>query len=375
MPTSRPLDTVDFDLSGIVGVRLEAPLLEGDVIAAGRTLGEPPGSLDRPPDIRVRFARELAPGDLCWVEPDRFGFSDQGFFVITSSRRPARARISFDEPGGGWALVTESGRRSLPHLLPMVRLAAFGHAWVPLHAAAFQVEGLGVLASGWAHGGKTSALLAFMERGARYVADDWTLLSADGTRMRGLSGALSLTDEQLARTPLGPAHVRGGLLRRAAAWSGRALPALVPGRGRGGALARVAERVGGALERRARRSVEPEEVFGERLDLATPRVLFIMMRHEARRVSVEAVPPREAAARLASASGFEELPFLGCSLAYRFAFPERPGAAFVERAAELRLQLLEGALAGLSAFVVRHPRAADPAALHQAMARCLEESR
>jgi hypothetical protein len=363
---------VDFDLSGIVGVRLEAPTT-ADLRAARRSLGDPSGALTRMPDIHVRFATRLSPTGLCWVEPDGSGFSEDGYFVLRRGRRPARARISFDAPEGGWELLSESGRAAVPHLLPMVRLAALKHGWVPLHAAAFQVEGRGVIAAGWAHGGKTSALLAFMERGARYLADDWVLLSASGSRMRGIAGEMALSDAQLLRFPqVAAERGRGALLRRAAARSARLLPRLVPARARGGHAGRLAARLAGALERRAKRSLTPEELFGARLELAAPHVLFVMMRHEARDVRVEPIAPETAAARLASASGFEELPFLGHSLGYRFAFPERAGVAFVEHAAELRRRLLTDALAGVRAYLVRHPRAADSRALHAAMASALD---
>jgi hypothetical protein len=321
----------------------------------------------------VRFAERVTADDLCWIEPDGSGFSDDGYFLLKAGRKPIRARISFDAPEGGWELLSERGSPSVPYLLPMVRLSALRHGWVPLHAAAFEVAGRGVIASGWAHGGKTSALLAFMENGARYVADDWVLLSASGARMRGLAGELSLTDAQAARAPGGAAHPRRGeLLRRAAAWSGGALPRALPARIRGGALSRAATRVGGALSRRAQRVFAAEEIFGERLELATPRVLFVMMRHEGRDVQVEPITARAAAVRLASASGFEELPFLGCSLGYRFAFPDRAGVAFVEEAAALRARLLAGAMAGIRAYLVRHPRIADTEMLHAAMAPLLE---
>jgi hypothetical protein len=370
MATTEP---VDFDLSGIVGVRLESAT-PADVKAARRSLGgEPSRALARSPDIRVRFEERVSASDLCWVEQDGSGFSDDGYFLLRAGRRPAKARISFDAPEGAWELISESGAPSVPHLLPMVRLAALKHGWVPLHAAAFEVNGRGVIASGWAHGGKTSALLAFMERGARFVADDWVLLSASGVRMRGLAGELSLTDEQAARAPRQSARGRrGALLRRAAGWCGGALPRVVPTRARGGYLSRAADKVGGALARRAQRSFPAEEVFGQRVELSTPRVLFVMMRHQGHDVRVEPISPRAAVVRLSSASGFEELPFLGCSLGYRFAFPERSGPTFIEEAAALRTRLLVGATAGIRAYLVRHPRVADTATLHAAMAPLLE---
>ena len=53
---------------------------------------------------------------------------------------------------------------------------------VPLHASAFTHQGKGILLTGWSKGGKTEALLAFAQHGARYVGDEWIILSGDGER-------------------------------------------------------------------------------------------------------------------------------------------------------------------------------------------------
>src|SRR5690606_33433862 len=126
----------------------------------------------------------------------RTGFSRDGLYLLRDGRRRVRARVTFGDGGGAWTLECERGAGRVPLLQPMVRLAALRRRSVPLHAAAFEVDGVGVIASGWAHGGKTTALLAFMERGARFLADDWVLLAEDGSRMVGLPGPVTVSAEQ-----------------------------------------------------------------------------------------------------------------------------------------------------------------------------------
>lgn len=362
---------VDFDVHGAVGVRLLSPS-SSDVETARRALGTPPGALEREPDLRVGFVSRLPRSGAAWIEPDGRGFDAEGYLVFRSGRRPGAARVSFDDEGTV-ELLCERGRY-LPLLLPLVRLAALRGGAVAVHASAFEVDGSGVLAAGWAHGGKTSALLAFMERGARYVADDWVLLDGDGARMSSLPGAVTLSDRQLARSPLVRSRIGAStyLARSALGWAGRALPRAVPGAADSG-FGRVAVKLGSALTRRAESSFEPEVLFGERrAEAARPRVLFLMVRHEAANVRVEPLEPATAARRVANASRYEDLPLLGHYLGYRFAFPDGDGVSLVEEAPARRERLLVRALAGVRAYEVRHPRAVDLGTLHDAMAPCLE---
>jgi hypothetical protein len=360
-------DHLDYEVAGTVGVRLFAPTAT-DATTARRVLGEPSRPLDRAPELTVRFTPQLIPSGLSWVETGAVGFSDEGLFVYRVGRTPARFRLSFDGAGGAWELLCESGRPSLPLLLAIVRLAALRRGVVPLHAAAFVVNGHGVIASGWSHGGKTSALLAFMERGARYVADDWVLVSPDGARMWGLPGPVTISDAH-ARSPLVRIHARGteDVLRSAAGWAGRTFPWSLPARTRAGTVADAASKVGRALIRRAERHFDPEQLFGERVRDAEPHVLFLMMRHQATDVRVEPIDAARAATCLASAGGQEELPLLSLCHAYRFAFPDSMGVRFVDEAPALRERLLRAALGRLRTYVVRHPIGVDSGALYQAM--------
>jgi len=54
----------------------------------------------------------------------------------------------------------------VPHLLAVINLTALAKGVLPLHASAFTYRGLGVLATGWAKGGKTETLLEFAWLGA-----------------------------------------------------------------------------------------------------------------------------------------------------------------------------------------------------------------
>ena len=88
--------------------------------------------------------------------------------------------------------------------------------------------------------------------------------------------------------------------------------------------------------------------------MARPEKVFLTLSHDDPGMSVEPVDPRVIARRMISSIRFEQLPFLQQHLAFSFAFPERKNA-FLDRVHELQYEILERALRGKEAYVVRHP--------------------
>lgn len=96
---------------------------------------------------------------------------------------------------------------------------------LPIHAVAFVTGERGVAVTGPSRSGKTGALLAFMARGARYVASEWVHVDADGL-MRGVVEPVRVRHHNLvqlnAPPPVGPvARLRLAALGAAAAVTGR----------------------------------------------------------------------------------------------------------------------------------------------------------
>ena len=65
----------DFDLHGLVGVRV-VDGTPADVAVVGRQLGHPETTLDREPDLTVRFVDRLAPASLTLVGVGESGYDD-----------------------------------------------------------------------------------------------------------------------------------------------------------------------------------------------------------------------------------------------------------------------------------------------------------
>ena len=130
----RPV--IDYDIHGLVGIRLLNPSAS-DADAVQRQLGPPQASLDREPDIVVRFEKNLSTARIRYVEVNESGVTEDGFFVLQSGRRPAKVRIAFEQIGEHCEIVCESGLESVPLLTEIINLTVLKQKCVPLHASAF----------------------------------------------------------------------------------------------------------------------------------------------------------------------------------------------------------------------------------------------
>jgi len=361
---------LDFDLHGVVGVRLIDPS-PSDMAVVRRQLGLLERPLARDPDVVVRFVDELPTPGLRFVEFGRTGFTDDGFFVLQSRKRATRVKIAFDGIGECCEIVCQRGARSVPLLMAIVTLTALKRDCVPLHASAFTYQGTGVLVTGWAKGGKTEALLAFAARGAEYVGDEWILLTRDGRRMYGIPEFIRLQDWHLRQLPA---------VRRKVRTSRRMLFQAIRGVDRlhgampAGPIARsfpmklLADALP-ALRRQLNVQLDPAEIFtgGPRSFTASPEKVFLMVSHDEPTIRVDGIDPQEIARRMIASNCFEQPPLLTSSLAYQFASPGRRNT-FIDGAPARQAELLASALAGKAAFTVRHPYPCDLGALFEAMA-------
>jgi hypothetical protein len=358
---------VDFDLHGLAGVRLVGASPR-DVAAVERQLGPLQTELAREPDIVVRFVDRLE-----LSEPMRLlgvgdaGYTDEGFVVLRSRHKSkARVLMPLADVGAQPQIVCERGLAAVPLLIPVLNLTVLANGALPLHAAAFEFEGAGVVATGWSKGGKTESLLAFAARGARYVADEWAYLSADGRRVYGIPEPVRLWDwhlrqaAQYRRRLARGERARLAALRAAAATEGAAR-ALRRGR-RGGAVDRVYSLVRNQLHVDA----EPERLFGERQPSTSFDRLFFLVTHDSPETIVEPIEPENVARRMLFSLQFERLDFIGAYLKLRFAFPEAL-SPLIENAQEIERERLLEILAGKPAYIVRHPYPTSLAGLHEAM--------
>lgn len=253
---------------------------------------------------------------------------------------------------------------------PALQLALLQCDAAAAHAAAVEVDGRALLLAGWSESGKTETALAFMEDGARFLSDKWTVVGGDGTA---------------AVFPIG-VGVRGWVLRflpqLRAALGGR-----LRGRLGAAATARTLARpllrgaLGDPLERAItladRIAIAPSRLralYGD--DPGAPwhaplgAVALLTTVPTGTPVGAQPASAEWAAARLARTADFErrrtfELHDRAC-----WSLPSRdPGAR--ARLANVERALLERVLATVTVIDVRAPFPTDPRSVAAAIARLL----
>jgi hypothetical protein len=372
--TPTDLNNVDFDLHGLVGIRVENASAS-DLAAVRRQLGPLEKPLNRQPDIVVRFVDSLPqPKSLQYLGVDEAGFTEDAFWILRSKHKSqARVMVPIDRIGDHCEIVCESGLAAVPLLIAMINLTALHNGAVPLHASAFTYQGTGALATGWSKGGKTETLLAFMANGARYIADEWVYLHADG-RMSGIPEPIRVWDWHLRDLPQYRQRAsRSGRLRLRALHLTQMALRCVPG-GRW-PIGKIKRRLAPLLKRQTFVDVEAAQLFGrDRMQLVGPlQKVFFVVSHAAPEIRIEPVDAAEIAQRMVHSLQYEQFPFMGYYRMFRFAFPERANA-LIDRTEPLQRQLLQQALANKEAWTVYHPYPVSLPSLYEGMAPFFQAS-
>jgi len=348
---------IDFDIHGGVRIRLIGPS-PGDLCAACNLLGSPSKLPLADPDITVRFEEDLRVRKMSFLGADEYGLTDQGFFLLDKGTRQAKARIPFDRIGGPCEIVCKRRAGSVPLLMPIVSLSVLKKQYVSVHASAVVYNNLGLLMAGWAHCGKTAALLGFASEGAEYVGEEWVLLNACGQRMHGLVRPLEVSRWHVATLPQMQNVVN---LRNRCAFYGigvldRLRKIISTERIQSSLVLRNLEKVSAAVGERLRRPVAPSAIFKNRICSSGAQVdkVFLFVCHED--CSIEAMPiaPFEMAWRLTSLVQAELTPLLRSYAAYRFSFPGQRND-LIENAAEYAFGTLTRVLDGKDTYIVRLP--------------------
>jgi hypothetical protein len=358
-----PTPTAEFDLHGLAGVRV-VDGLPGDVAAVARQLGPLPRRLDREPDIVLRFVDRVEFGSrLRYLGARDAGWTDDAFYVLRSRKEPVVVRLPMDRIGGPCEIVCQRGLPAVPFLVAVLNLTVLANGALPLHAAAFELDGVGTLVTGWSKGGKTELLMAAAGAGARYIGDEWVYLTGDGT-MHGIPEPIRLWDWHLAQLP--QVRARLSLGERAKL---RGIPALrrvdraTPKSIRRFPPNRLLHRAMPILEGQLHVDVPPERLFGRLGELRgrLDRVLFVVSA-AGPETTVEPIDPEEVARRMVASLMYERNDLAMLMLQARFGRPDLHNPHLATFEARQR-EMLERILAGRPAWIVTHPYPVDLAEL------------
>jgi hypothetical protein len=368
------MPAIDFDLHGLVGIRLLDPTMS-EAAAVGRQLGLSPGTLARDPDIVIRWMDGMATSRLRLIGDHEAGHDNDSFYLLRGKHQArCRVKIPFEHigcVGRTTEIVCESGIQGVPLLVPIVNFTLLAKGIVPVHASAFVYRGQGVLAAGWSKGGKTESLLSFVDRGAEYIADDWAYITPRG-ELYGMAEPIRLRAWHVhelprlrRRLPLA-ARTRLRTLDLADCWKD-ALPRrsrLLPSR----SVARLLH----LLARQAYVTVPPRQLFDR---MAQPPAkfdqLFLLASHECSEVRIQPADPVEIARKMLFSVQEERERFLTYYRKFRFAFPNRANP-LIDDCERLQHELLVKAFAGKPAHTVLHPYPVRIPSLFDAMQHLVE---
>jgi hypothetical protein len=315
--------------------------------AVASQLGAQPASAGGRADLTIEVG-PLPPGPRRLFGTGEYAATDDDFLLLRGSgKRPVEVAVPFDQLGNHPTLRCSPDSAPLPLLVPILNATALGRRSLPMHAAAFDLDGLGVLVTGWSRSGKTETLLAFGAHGARYVGDEWVYLHEDGV-LTGLQEPMRVWTWHLSELD-GAVPLR---LRTRATLS--LLDRLADG---GPELDRMlpsgARRLRHLLSEQRNVRLPPRQLLpvAERAHLD---VVVLTESHDEEAITVGAVAPSLVAQRLATMLPVERAPLLSAYHAYRYAFPDRR-SELLDTAEERERELLTERFAGVPALLVRHP--------------------
>jgi hypothetical protein len=341
---------------------------ERDVAAVAAQLGPVPRRLERTPDIVIRFVDRIDHGSrLRYLGARDAGWTDDGFFVLRSRKQPVVVRLPMAEVGGPCDIVAEHGVPAIPFLIAILNLTVLGNGALPLHAAAFELDGVGTLVTGWSKGGKTELLMAAVGAGARYIGDEWVYLTPDGT-MRGIPEPIRLWDWHLDQLPAARTHLTvGDRVKLRGIPALRRLDRATPRRLRRFPPNRLLRRAMPVLEGQLHVDLAPERLFGPLGALigSIDRVLLTVSA-AGPETTVEPIEPGEVARRMAASLAYERNDLALLYHQARFGDPDLRNEhleSFETRQRDLLAQIL----VGRPSWVVTHPYPVDLAALFDAV--------
>ncbi|MEJ2195533.1 MAG: hypothetical protein P8X73_11835, partial [Ignavibacteriaceae bacterium] len=114
-------NTVDFDIHGIVGIRLVNPS-EIDIKNISRQLSHFKSELIREPDITIVYREKWDIGDITYLGLNEVGFNDGGFYILSSGKHPLKVKIPFEQIGTKCEIICEQGVVGIPLLNRIINI-------------------------------------------------------------------------------------------------------------------------------------------------------------------------------------------------------------------------------------------------------------
>lgn len=349
----------DFDVHGLAGVRVVGN--DDDARVVARQLGPLQRPLTGEPDVVVEFVDRIETGPLVYLGRNEWAYDDEGLIVLRGKNKSQiRVRLPLDTVGSGCHILVQRGAPAVPYLVALVNLCVLANGGLPLHAAAFEIEGTGVVVTGWSKGGKTESLLAALDSGARYVGDEWVYLYDGGERAIGVPEPIRVWDwylDQLRtiRPDLSTAdRMRSRVLSSAVDVTERAEGV------RNAGAQKLARRIRHLLDGQRNVDVPVADLTGSAVRPEAVRVDAVVhtVSTDGSEVTLEPTDALGVAAQMAGSLAFERLPLMALYHAFRYAFPDRR-SDLIESAHAIEAARLQEFLGSRACYRSVHPYPPD----------------
>lgn len=360
---------VDYDLYGIVGIRLINPG-ERDIKNLSKLYANFRSELRREPDITIHYKENWQIGDIFYLGLDEAGFNDDGFYILSSGRSPLKIKIPFEQIGNKCELVCEQGIGGIPLLNHIINLTFLKKKYLPIHASAFLYNDVGALVIGWSKGGKSEALFSFIKNGAKFVGDETVIISPDGKKMFGIPVPVSIWEWQFSEIQelMPPLSMQKKILFKAVH--------LIDGIHRvssksilkNNSIIKMMGDALPALRRQLNIRIDPEVIFDGKVqwEIVNLDKIILAMSHSKNEISVKECSENKIASRMINSNLHELDSFYNYYSTFKFAFPGLSNN-FLERVPEIYNDLLSKALSGIESYKVLHPYPVSFDKLYRAM--------
>ena len=348
--------TIDYDLYGIVGIRLVNPA-ENDIKNISRLYNRFRSELNREPDIIIRFRKDWQLGDISYVGVGEAGFNDDGFYILSNGHSSLKAKIPFEQIGDKCELVCEHGIEEIPLLNRIISLTFLKKKYLPIHASAFLFNDIGTLVIGWSKGGKSESLFSFMKKGARFVGDETVIISSDGKKMFGIPVPVSVWEWQLPEIGqlIPPLNITKKILFATIHFIDNIYKTFNKSFLKNNSIIKLMGKALPVLKKLLNVRLEPEVIFNGKVQWAPTNLnkLVIIMSHNKDDIKVTKYNKNDVADMMITSNLYELDYFYNLYSKFKFAFPDVRND-FLENVGKIYSNLLPSAISGIDVYKVLH---------------------
>jgi hypothetical protein len=357
LPLSSNLRIVEFEIYGLIGIRLIEPT-DFEISRLENLFNLKPTTLHRTPEISIRFIKKFSVNKINSLGLNSTGYSNDKFYLLNNKNGIIHAQIPFESIGDHCEIECLSGLSTIPLLSEIIMFTLMKKNYLWLHASAFSYKENSILVMGWEKGGKTETLLAFGNQGAQYIGDEMVALSSDGKKMFGIPIPMAIWEWQIKYlSKLIPTiKLQYKIVFNIILIIEKFHSIFAKGRLKDFFPFQILDDALPVLKRKLKIWALPNELFKNQQGKqgSTPDKVFLVMCHNQSDISIEPCKPEEVAQRMAISNQYEQMYFFKYYMAFKFAFPGLRNE-FLETIDEKQNTLISQALAGIESYKVLHP--------------------